>query len=524
MTISQSGVTLLASQEGAEQKPMLELHDIKKSFGGTIALNGVNLSVNAAEVHGLIGENGAGKSTLIKTLCGIVKPDSGAIRLAGEIYAPQTPRDAKANGLQVVHQEFNLLPFLSVSENIFIEHLPRNAFGVVKRREMNERARAALDAIGLSDIDVRWPVERLGIAHRQLVEVARALMTDSRVLILDEPTATLTSRETERLFSIIEGLRVRGVSIIFVSHHLDEISRICDRVTVLRNGMTVFSSAIADTDQNELVRSMVGKQLQREMASEVTSSAKSNVVLSLDKFRHAQSPHEDGISFDLHQGEILGIAGLVGSGRTELLRGIAAAELPISGQLTRDERVVAFRSPKDAIEAGIGFVTEDRKDQGLILSMAISANVTLASLGKVSKFGLLDRSAEVDVTRKLGSDLHLKYGGPADNVLTLSGGNQQKVVLAKWLARSPRVLLLDEPTRGVDVGAKAEIYALIRRLAEDGLALLVVSSELPELMTLCDRILVMSQHRVVGEVARPEFSEEKILTYAYQGERRKAEH
>lgn len=524
MTISQSGVTLLASQEGAEQKPMLELHDIKKSFGGTIALNGVNLSVNAAEVHGLIGENGAGKSTLIKTLCGIVKPDSGAIRLAGEIYAPQTPRDAKANGLQVVHQEFNLLPFLSVSENIFIEHLPRNAFGVVKRREMNERARAALDAIGLSDIDVRWPVERLGIAHRQLVEVARALMTDSRVLILDEPTATLTSRETERLFSIIEGLRVRGVSIIFVSHHLDEISRICDRVTVLRNGMTVFSSAIADTDQNELVRSMVGKQLQREMASDVTSSAKSNVVLSLDKFRHAQSPHEDGISFDLHQGEILGIAGLVGSGRTELLRGIAAAELPISGQLTRDERVVAFRSPKDAIEAGIGFVTEDRKDQGLILSMAISANVTLASLGEVSKFGLLDKNAEVDVTRELGSDLRLKYGGPADNVLTLSGGNQQKVVLAKWLARSPRVLLLDEPTRGVDVGAKAEIYALIRRLAEDGLALLVVSSELPELMTLCDRILVMSQHRVVGEVARPEFSEEKILTYAYQGERRKAEH
>ncbi|WP_284757250.1 sugar ABC transporter ATP-binding protein [Agrobacterium sp. fls2-241-TYG-188a] len=503
---------------------MLELHDIKKSFGGTIALNGVNLSVNAAEVHGLIGENGAGKSTLIKTLCGIVKPDSGAIRLAGEIYAPQTPRDAKANGLQVVHQEFNLLPFLSVSENIFIEHLPRNAFGVVKRREMNERARAALDAIGLSDIDVRWPVERLGIAHRQLVEVARALMTDSRVLILDEPTATLTSRETERLFSIIEGLRVRGVSIIFVSHHLDEISRICDRVTVLRNGMTVFSSAIADTDQNELVRSMVGKQLQREMASDVTSSAKSNVVLSLDKFRHAQSPHEDGISFDLHQGEILGIAGLVGSGRTELLRGIAAAELPISGQLTRDERVVAFRSPKDAIEAGIGFVTEDRKDQGLILSMAISANVTLASLGEVSKFGLLDKNAEVDVTRELGSDLRLKYGGPADNVLTLSGGNQQKVVLAKWLARSPRVLLLDEPTRGVDVGAKAEIYALIRRLAEDGLALLVVSSELPELMTLCDRILVMSQHRVVGEVARPEFSEEKILTYAYQGERRKAEH
>lgn len=524
MTISQSSPTLLIPHPGGSTTPVLELQDIKKSFGGTVALDGVNLSINTAEVHGLIGENGAGKSTLIKTLCGIVKPDSGVIRLAGEIYAPQTPRDAKANGLQVVHQEFNLLPYLSVAENIFIEHLPRNAFGVVKRREMNERARAALDAIGLSDIDVRWPVERLGIAHRQLVEVARALMTESRVLILDEPTATLTSRETERLFSIIDDLRTRGVSIVFVSHHLDEISRICDRVTVLRNGATVFSSAMADTDQNELVRSMVGKQLQQEMASDVISSAGSNVVMSLKNFRHAQSPHEEGISLDLHQGEILGIAGLVGSGRTELLRGIAAAELPLSGELTRDGKVVAFRSPKDAIEAGIGFVTEDRKDQGLILSMAISANVTLASLGEVSSIGLLDKNAEVSVTRKLGSDLRLKYGGPGDNVSTLSGGNQQKVVLAKWLARNPRVLLLDEPTRGVDVGAKAEIYALIRRLAENGLALLVVSSELPELMTLCDRILVMSQHRIVGEVPRPEFSEEKILTYAYQGERRKAEH
>lgn len=524
MIISQSNSTSPSAQGDMTTKPVLELQDIKKSFGATVALNGVNLSVNSAEVHGLIGENGAGKSTLIKTLCGIVKPDSGSIKLAGEAYTPQTPRDAKANGLQVVHQEFNLLPYLSVAENIFIEHLPRNILGVVKRREMNERARAALDAIGLSDIDVRWPVERLGIAHRQLVEVARALMTESRVLILDEPTATLTSRETERLFAIIGELRARGVAIIFVSHHLDEIFRMCDRVTVLRNGETVFSSSIDDTDQDELVRSMVGKQLQKEMASDVASSAGSEVVLSLKKFRHVQSPHQDGVSFDLHKGEILGVAGLVGSGRTELLRAISAAELPLSGQLTRDGKVVAFRSPKDAIEAGIGFVTEDRKDQGLILSMTIAANVTLASLQKVSSMGLLDRNAENLVTQRLGSDLQLKYGGAGYNVSTLSGGNQQKVVLAKWLARNPRVLLLDEPTRGVDVGAKAEIYALIRRLAEDGLALLIVSSELPELMTLCDRILVMSQHRIVGEVPRPEFSEEKILTYAYQGERRKAEH
>lgn len=524
MTYFGSTPSLHSALGQAQSQPILELHDIRKRFGGTVALNGVTLSVEPGEVHGLIGENGAGKSTLIKTLCGIVRPDSGTITLGGEVYAPHTPREAKACGLQVVHQEFNLLPFLSVAENIFIEHLPRNLFGVVKRQEMNTRARAALDAIGLTDIDVRWPVERLGIAHRQLVEVARALMTESRVLILDEPTATLTSRETERLFSIIRDLRSRGVSVIFVSHHLDEIFRLCDRVTVLRNGETVFSRSIGETSQDELVRGMVGKQLQKEMASEVTSSARSDVVLSLVNFRHAQSPHTDGISLELHKGEILGIAGLVGSGRTELLRAIFAAEHPLSGTLLRDGQAVAFRSPKEAINAGIGFVTEDRKDQGLILTMPIAANVTLASLSRVSRAGLLDTKAENAVTERLGSDLKLKYGGPAKHASTLSGGNQQKVVLAKWLARNPQILLLDEPTRGVDVGAKAEIYALIRRLAEKGLALLIVSSELPELMTLSDRIIVMSQHRIVGELPRADFSEEKILTYAYHGERRQTGH
>ncbi|AWI57447.1 hypothetical protein AB395_00001793 [Sinorhizobium fredii CCBAU 45436] len=336
--------TNLAHVDSVAQ-PLLELHDIRKRFGGTVALAGVTLSVAPGEVHGLIGENGAGKSTLIKVLCGIVKPDSGAITLAGEAYSPHMPRDAKARGLQVVHQEFNLLPFLSVAENIFIEHLPRNALGVVKRRDMNTRARAALDAIGLKDIDVRWPVERLGIAHRQLVEVARALMTESRVLILDEPTATLTSRETERLFAIIDDLRRRGVSIIFVSHHLDEVFKLCDRVTVLRNGETVTSRRIGETTQDELVRAMVGQQLQKEMTHSTASSARSETVLSLVNFRHAQSPHEDGISFDLHKGEILGIAGLVGSGRTELLRAIFAAEPPLSGTLMRDGKPAALRSP-----------------------------------------------------------------------------------------------------------------------------------------------------------------------------------
>jgi ribose transport system ATP-binding protein len=505
-------------------QPLLNLDNIHKRFGGIAALGGVSLSVNAGEVHGLIGENGAGKSTLIRILCGIVPPDTGEIRLAGQIFSPQSPKEAKANGLQVVHQEFNLLPFLSVAENVFIEHLPRNALGFVKRGDMNSRARKALDAVSLSDIDVNWPVERLGIAHRQLVEIARALMTESRVLILDEPTATLTSRETERLFTIINDLRKRGVSIIFVSHHLDEVFRICDRVTVLRNGTNVFTSDIAKTSQAEVVRAMVGKELQKEMDTKPRAHLTTEKALSLVNFRSQGSPHKSGVSFDLHKGEILGIAGLVGAGRTELMRAIFAADRPQSGELIKDSKKLQLNSPHDAIASGIGFVTEDRKEQGLILHMPISTNVTLASLGSVSRFGWIDNTAENTLTEAEGSRLKLKYGGPKKHAATLSGGNQQKVVLAKWLARKPGILLLDEPTRGVDVGAKAEIYALIRSMSEAGLALLVVSSELPELMTLCDRILVMSQHRIVGELQRPEFSQEKILTYAYQGERTRAVH
>ncbi|MGL4405155.1 MAG: sugar ABC transporter ATP-binding protein [Notoacmeibacter sp.] len=501
---------------------LLSLKNVSKRFGGVLALSSVNLSINAGEVHGLIGENGAGKSTLIRILCGIYTPDAGEISLAGKPFRPQTPKDAKTSGLQVVHQEFNLLPFLSVAENVFIEHLPRNKLGFVNRADMNNRARQALDTIGLTDIDVRWPVERLGIAQRQLIEIARALMTDSRVLILDEPTATLTARETDRLFAIINELRQRGVSIVFVSHHLDEVFKICDRVTVLRNGSDVFTHEIAKTSQKEVVGAMVGKELLQEMDSKQRTLRSSEKVLSLVNFRTQVSPHLDGISLNLHKGEILGIAGLVGAGRTELMRAIFAADKRQSGQLFKHGKPLQIDSPKDAIAAGIGFVTEDRKDEGLILSMPISTNVSLASLSSVSTSGWLNTNKENTITKALGAQLKLKYGGPSKNVSTLSGGNQQKVVLAKWLARKPEVLLLDEPTRGVDVGAKAEIYALIRAMSENGLALLVVSSELPELMTLCDRIIVMSQHRIAGELQRAEFSQEKILTYAYQGERIKA--
>ncbi|UGY10678.1 sugar ABC transporter ATP-binding protein [Phyllobacterium pellucidum] len=508
----------------ADAEALLHLSGVRKRFGGVVALDGVSFALRAGEVHALVGENGAGKSTLIKILCGIVQRDAGGIELAGAPYDPHAPGDAKSAGIQVVHQEFNLLPYLSVAENICFEDMPRKHFGMVDYTSLYAKARKALDAIGLADVDVRRPVESLGVAHRQLVEIARALMGESRILILDEPTATLTERETQRLFTIIAGLRAKGVAIVFVSHHLQEVFAICDRVTVLRNGASVMTADIAATTPEQLVSNMVGRQLAAAMAAEKTVDTGGKTALSLRNLRHPASPFAEGVSFDLHYGEMLGIAGLVGSGRTELLRSIFAADVAVSGELQREGAPRSYRNPGDAIADGIGFVTEDRKEEGLILSMPIAANVTLASLKDVSRLGLVDKNKESRLTQKLGGEVRLKYGSPRDAASTLSGGNQQKVVLAKWLANKPRVLLLDEPTRGVDVGAKAEIYALLRGLAEQGLALLIVSSELPELITLCDRILVMSKHRIAGEVARKDFSEEHILNLAYKDERRHGQH
>jgi ribose transport system ATP-binding protein len=495
---------------------LLSLSDVRKRFGGSVALDGVSLGVRAGEVHALVGENGAGKSTLIKILTGIILRDSGSIELDGQPYSPKTPAAAKQLGIQVVHQEFNLLPYLSVAENICFEKLPRNRLGWIDRRGLREEARSALTAVGLDDVDVRTPVERLGVAQRQLVEIARALIGESRILILDEPTATLTEKETARLFEIVATLKAKGVAIVFVSHHLKEVFANCDRVTVLRNGQAVMTADIADTSLDHLVTSMVGRQLAAAMAQTRDIVRTGKTALSLRNWRSRGSRNADGISLDLHYGEILGVAGLVGSGRTELLRSIFAADPAASGTMQRNGTARRYRGPKDAIADGIGFVTEDRKDEGLILKMSIASNVTLACMKEVSTLWFLDEDRETGLTRQLGSEIKLKFGKVDDAASTLSGGNQQKVVLAKWLATKPQILLLDEPTRGIDVGAKAEIYALLRRFAERDMALLIVSSELPELMTLCDRIVVMSKHMIAGELRHKECSEEAILKLAYR--------
>ncbi len=495
----------------------LHVEGLKKHFGGVKALDGVSFSLERGEVHALVGENGAGKSTLIKVLSGVHQFVDGTITLGGKAFTPNNPHEAKARGLQVVHQEFNLLGHLSVAENISIEAMPKTRLGLLDRAEMNTRARTALDAIGLRDIDVRAPVTSLGIAHQQLVEIARALQSESEILILDEPTATLTERETRRLFEIIRDIKAKGVTVVFVSHHLEEVFEICDRVTVFRNGKTIATEIIAETTPEGVVRHMVGRALSGTEAK--GSGATGAVALATKALRTTASPHAQGVSLSVRYGEILGIAGLVGSGRTELLRAIFSADPAISGSIERDGAPVGFKGPADAIASGVGFVTEDRKDEGLILQMPIAANISLANLRSIAARGILNFARERHQAVQDGARLSLKYGAVSDPVSSLSGGNQQKVVLAKWLARSPRVLMLDEPTRGVDVGAKAEIYAILRSLAAEGVALLIVSSEMPELITLSDRILVMSNHQIAGELTRPEFSEERILKLAYGQEK-----
>ncbi|PRY23194.1 monosaccharide ABC transporter ATP-binding protein (CUT2 family) [Aliiruegeria haliotis] len=505
------------------EQPFLLVRGLKKHFGGVKALDGVDFTLSQGEVHALVGENGAGKSTLIKVLTGVYGYDSGMIEFDGAPFSPATPNDAKQAGVQVVHQEFNLLDHLSVAENISIEAMPRSRLGLLDRAEMNRRARSAVESIGLTDLDVRAPVSSLGIAHRQLIEIARALQSKSRLLILDEPTATLTERETRRLFEIVRRIKADGVTVVFVSHHLEEVFEISDRVTVFRNGITITTENIPDTTPEGVVRHMVGRAVESGAAASLPKSKIGEVALRADGLRVQASPDTAPISFELRYGEILGIAGLVGSGRTEILRSLFGVDPVVEGRIARDGREVRFKGPKDAIHNGIGFVTEDRKDEGLILEMPIAANISLVNLRDVARRGLINFRQERQQARDGGKRLALKYGATSDPAASLSGGNQQKVVLAKWLARNPRVLMLDEPTRGVDVGAKFEIYAILKRLVSEGVAMLIVSSEMPELMTLCDRIMVLSKNEVQGTLDRDAFSEETILRMAYGQEARAQE-
>lgn len=489
---------------------ILELQNITKTFPGVVALNNVDLDIQEGEVHILVGENGAGKSTLIKILCGIYRPDAGQLTYSGAAYAPQTPHDAIQAGIRVVYQEFNLLSYLSVAENIFFDRLPRK-FGLVDYRKLYHDTEELLEMVGL-DISPRARVEFLGIAQMQLIEIAKALSSASKVLILDEPTATLTAKEIDTLFGIIRKLHRQGVTLIYISHRLQEIFDIGDRITVLRNGEKVGTKSIHDVSIPEIVKMMVGRSMEEEypFKADITPG---EIMFEVKNLQYAGNRHH--VSFSVRQGELLGISGLVGSGRTETMRAIFGADPKSAGALFLKGREIRIKSPRDAVNNGICLLTEDRKNQGLILDMPCYVNMTITDLAQVSRWGLLQKTIEQDASGQLVEDLTIKTPSVNQWARNLSGGNQQKVVLAKWLFRNADLLIFDEPTRGIDVGAKYEIYLLLWKLAALGKGMMIISSDLPELLGICHRLLVFSDGKISGELARSEFDQERILALAY---------
>lgn len=497
---------------------LLEMRKITKSFPGVKALDGVSFDLGQGEIHALVGENGAGKSTLIKILAGVYPyPDyGGQIVLEGSERRFANVRESEHAGIAIIFQEMSLVKELSVAENIFLGREPRR-FGIINWEKLYSRAQKLLDELRLQ-IDPRTPVVKLGIGQQQLVEIAKALSQNARILVLDEPTAALTDAEVETLFDILNDLRARDVAMIYISHKLDEVFRISDRITVLRDGQTIDTSATGATDEAGVIGKMVGRSVDqifpeaRHQLGEVVFEARKVTVE--DPSVLGKMLVED-VAFRAHKGEVLGVAGLMGSGRSELLMAIFGAHAGRkSAEIFVDGKQVQIGSPSDAIRHGIGFVTEDRKRYGLILDQTILRNMTLACLRRVSGRFVTNEDAEAAAGERAASDLRIKANSVFTVAGTLSGGNQQKVVLAKWLLTNPRVLFLDEPTRGIDVGAKQEIYAQINRLAESGLAIILVSSELPEVLGLSDRIIVLHEGRVTGEFTRAEATPEAVMSCA----------
>jgi rhamnose transport system ATP-binding protein len=484
--------------------PAVALRGISKAFGPTQALSDVTLELRAGEVHALVGENGAGKSTLVKILAGIHAPDSGSIELAGEPVVLKGPAHARDLGIAVVHQEPRLFPDLSVAENVFMGHVPTGPFGV-DWRSMRRQAEAIFSGLDVR-IDASAIVRGLSMADQQLIEIAKALSLDARVLILDEPTASLSAHEVARLFTIVRQTRDRGVAVLFVSHRLDEVFELCDVATVFRDGKHVVTAPTASLTTADLVRHMVGRAV--TLFPKVESPV-GDVLLEVTGLGRGEAFRD--VSFSVRAGEIVGMAGLVGAGRTEVARVLFGIDRPDAGEVRLAGSPVSFRSPSEALDAGIAYVPEDRHQDGLILDFTIASNVTLPILPRLFPRLFTRDSTERAVADRYAKQFNVKSGGVDEAVSALSGGNQQKVVLAKWLATNPRVLILDEPTRGIDIGAKVEVHRLIAELAAGGLGIVLISSDLPEVLAMSDRILVMHEGAITAEVARDEASEERVM-------------
>jgi len=491
--------------------PLLEMRGIGKSFPGVRALSDVSLTLYAGEVLALVGENGAGKSTLMKILAGALRADEGTIAIDGHDVTIASPLDAQKLGIGMIYQEFNLVPQLSALQNIVLGSEPVRGVAL-DERAARERAKAALAELGI-DLPLDRPASRLSVAQQQLIEIAKALSKRARIIVMDEPTAALTEHEIDALFAIIARLRAGGAGIVYISHRMEELPRIADRITVLRDGSVVETRAADQFPAADVIRAMVGRPLDAHFPKLPALAPDAKVVLDVHDL--VRVPAVNGVSFSVHEGEIVGLAGLIGAGRTEIVRAIAGADIPTSGVLTIDGHRTVIRAPHDGIEAGIAFITEDRKAQGLVLGMSVLENMTLAHLEQfVNRDHLISHTKEEESARHMIDELHVRTPSPEQLVRNLSGGNQQKVVLAKWLLGKARVFLFDEPTRGIDVGAKAEIYALMMTLLENGAAIVMVSSELPEVLGMSHRILVIRGGRIVRELTRDEATPDAVIAAA----------
>jgi rhamnose transport system ATP-binding protein len=492
---------------------VLVLEGASKSFGSVRALQDASIELHAGEAHGLVGENGAGKSTLVKLLAGVHRPDAGRLLLDGEEFHLGGPADARAAGIAVIYQEPTLFPDLSVAENIFMGRQPRSWGRRIDGRELRRRVEALMGRLGVP-LDPGRPARGLSIADQQIVEIAKALSFDARVIVMDEPTAALSGAEVERLFQVARALRSQGAAVLFISHRLDEVFALCQRVTVMRDGRRVFSGPLEGLSRDDLVRRMVGRELDAMYPKQAARLGE--VALSVRRLTR-EGVFAD-VSFEVRHGEIVGLAGLVGAGRSEVARAVFGIDRRDAGEVVVEGRRLPPASPTSAMAAGMGYVPEDRRAQGLVMDLSIARNTGLASLGRLRR-GILIHGAD---ERRLAADwaarLRLRFARLSDPALALSGGNQQKLVLAKWLARGPSVLVVDEPTRGIDVATKAEVHRLLSDLAGQGVAILMISSELPEVLGMADRVLVMHEGRLSAELSRRDATEERVM-FAATGSR-----
>ena len=494
---------------------LLDIKGLEKTFPGVRALKGVNLTVNKGEIHALMGENGAGKSTLIKVLTGIYQKNGGTICFDGEEINARTPIEANEKGISTIYQELNLVLFQTVYENLFLGREPRTKFGSIDRKAMISEAKRILEELGI-EIDVTRPLKNYSTAIQQMVAIARAVSINAKLVIMDEPTSSLDTHEVQVLFRIIRQLKSKGISVFFISHKLDEIFEICDRLTVFKDGEYVGDYDIGELNQLKLISLMVGKDtVELERNKQGYEFANAKVIAEMKDIR--QGMRLNGINIEIKQGEVVGLAGLLGSGRTELAQVLFGSGMPDNGEIFWWGEKAGIHSPADAIKKGMGFCTEDRKTEGIIPHLSVRENITIALLPKLNSFGFVKTKEQDEIVRSYSDRLKIKTPTPEQAICNLSGGNQQKVLLARWMCMNPKLMILDEPTRGIDVGAKAEIEQLIQEFSKSGISVLMISSEIAELERNCDRIIVMREGRVIGELAGDQISQDKVMETIARG-------